>query len=164
MEDGFKEIPNRFEGNCFGCSPNNPIGLQMRFWWDQQTMRSKLVVPEHLCGWNRLIHGGVISTILDEVMSWAAIYSSQQMVMTKTMTIDFINPIQIGDEITAEGQVKEIKSRHELITKGVILNTDNQVCAKSTGYFATFSQKVGKRLGIVHPETPDPFKSATSSS
>ncbi len=158
MKNGFRELPNRFEGNCFGCSPNNPVGLKMKFWWDEQTVRSNLIVPAHLCGWNKLIHGGVVSTILDEVMSWAGIYASRQMMMTKTMTIDFVKPIQIGDEITAEGRVVKISGRHELVTEGTIFNNQKQICAKSTGYFATFSQKVAKRLGIIHADTPDPFK------
>ncbi len=158
MEDGFKRIPNRFEGNCFGCSADNSVGLQMKFWWNERLVRSKLVVPDHLCGWNRLIHGGVASTILDEVMSWATIYSRKQMVMTKTMTIDFIKPIQIGDEITAEGQVKEVKSKHEVVSEGFIFNRKKELCVRSIGNFVTFSQKVGIRMGIIAHDTPDPFK------
>ncbi len=158
MEDGFRIIPNRFEGNCFGCSENNSMGLQMKFWWNDRIVRSKLIIPDHLCGWNKLIHGGVVSTILDEVMSWATIYSRKQMVMTKTMTIDFIKPIQIGDEITAEGQIKEVTNRHEVIAEGRIFDHENQLCAQSTGNFVTFSQKVGIKLGIIAHNTPDPFK------
>lgn len=154
----FEALPNRFEGNCFGCSPDNPVGLQMKFAWNGQTIRSTLTVPKHLCGWNKLIHGGVASTILDEVMSWAAIHTTSKMVMTKTMTIDFIKPIQIGDQITAEGRVKKISGRHELITEGFIYNKQQEICVQSTGYFATFTQKIAKRLGIIHPDTPDPFE------
>jgi acyl-coenzyme A thioesterase PaaI-like protein len=101
---------------------------------------------------------------LDEVMSWATIYSRKQMVMTKTMTIDFIKPIQIGDEITAEGQVKEVTSKHEVIAEGFIFNREKELCARSTGHFVTFSQKVGKRLGIIAHDTPDPFKPISNSS
>ncbi|NQU66057.1 MAG: PaaI family thioesterase [SAR324 cluster bacterium] len=158
MEDGFKKMPNRFEGNCFGCSETNSMGLQMKFWWNEHLVRSKLIIPDHLCGWNKLIHGGVVSTILDEVMSWATIYSKKQMVMTKTMTIDFIRPIQIGDEILAEGEVLEITGKHAIITEGRIFDHENQLCARSKGHFVTFSQKVGKKLGIISPDTPDPFK------
>lgn len=153
----YRELPNRFEGNCFGCSPNNPAGLQMKFWWNGNEIRSRLIVPEHLSGWNRLIHGGVLSTVLDEVMSWAAIYTTKQMVMTRNMTIEFIKPIQIGDEITAQGRVCEIKGRHELEVEGTVSDRDQQLCARSIGNFATFTQKVAKRMGIIHPQTPDPF-------
>ncbi|MBU2645936.1 PaaI family thioesterase [bacterium] len=136
----------------------------MKFFWDGRIIRSKLVIPQHLSGWNKLIHGGVVSTILDEVMSWAIIYSSQQMVMTKTMTIDFIKPIQIGDEIIAEGQVKEFKTRHEVLVEGSIFDHENQLCARSVGHFVTFSQKVAKRLGIIAQDTPNPFRDETASS
>lgn len=120
-------------------------------------MRSNLTVPDHLCGWNKLIHGGIASTILDEVMSWAAIYTTQKLVMTKTMTIAFVKTIQIGDRIQAEGRVKDITGRNELTTHGLILNEKGETCVEATGNFAIFTQKVAKRLGIIHADTPNPF-------
>ena len=68
-----KRLPNNETHNCFGCSPVNPSGLQMNFFADDSSVYSEVTVPKHLCGWNNLIHGGVLSTILDEIMSWAAI-------------------------------------------------------------------------------------------
>jgi len=153
----FRVLPNRFEGNCFGCSPVNPSGLQMKFSWNGRIMCSELVVPQHLSGWNRLIHGGVASTILDEVMSWAAIYTTRQMVMTKTMNTTFIKTIQIGERIVAQGFVKEMNGKHGLVACAEIRNNASEVCVSATANFAVFSQKVAKRLGIVHPDTPDPF-------
>lgn len=133
----------------------------MKFQWDGRIVRSELVVPDHLCGWNRLIHGGVTSTILDEVMSWAAIHTSRKMVMTKTMTIDFLKPVHIGEHIRAEGRVTETTGRNALITQGEIFNDTGEICVRARGDFAVFTQKVAKRLGIIHPDTPDPFSEKT---
>ena len=63
----FKELPNADTHNCFGCSPINAHGLQMKFYTDEESVFTWLSVPEHLCGWNNLVHGGVLSTILDEI-------------------------------------------------------------------------------------------------
>ena len=59
-------LPNSKTHNCFGCSPINPSGLQMEFYANDSFVFSEVTVPQHLCGWNNLIHGGVLSTILDE--------------------------------------------------------------------------------------------------
>ena len=76
VKDGktYKRVPKGDDHKCFGCSPANPHGLQMEFYHaDDAVLHSWLVVPDHLRGWNDLVHGGVISTILDEIMSWTAI-------------------------------------------------------------------------------------------
>ncbi len=141
-------LPNRLDSKCFGCGPANSSGLQMKFRADEETVTSDLIVPVSLCGWNKLVHGGVISTILDEVMSWAAMFFVKSMVMTKSMKIDFIKPIQIDSSIHAEGKVLEIINKHEVRMEGKIFNNKGMLCAHSEAMFATFSPKIAKRLGI----------------
>ena len=68
-----RALPNRPDHNCFGCSATNPSGLQMKFYTDEVLVFSWLTLPAHLSGWSNLVHGGVISTILDEIMSWTAL-------------------------------------------------------------------------------------------
>jgi len=55
--------------NCFACGPANPHGLHMTFQSNGKVVMSHLSVPDHLRGWNNMVHGGIISTILDEVMA-----------------------------------------------------------------------------------------------
>ena len=64
--EGYKRLPNTETHNCFGCSPINPSGLQMKFFTDDKTVFARVTVPDHLCGWNNVIHGGVLTTMLDE--------------------------------------------------------------------------------------------------
>ena len=147
-EKNHKLLPNSNNHNCFGCSPVNPSGLQMKFYTDDSRVFSRLTVPQHLCGWNQLVHGGVLSTILDEIMSWAAIYLLKRITMTRSMTVDFIKPAYINNQLKAEGRVLEIKGRHEAIMEGILTNEKGTVCARSIGNFAVFSPAVAKRLGI----------------
>ena len=144
----YKPLPNNRGHNCFGCSPTNPSGLQMVFLADESTVTSNVSVPEHLCGWNNLVHGGVLSTILDEIMSWATIHLLKQIPMTKSMSVDFLKPVYVGDPLTVQGSVLEKIGRREALMEGKILNTDEVVCAKATGTFAIFSPAVARRLKI----------------
>jgi uncharacterized protein (TIGR00369 family) len=109
-------------------------------------------VPEHLCGWDRLVHGGVISTILDEIMSWTGIYMLKQITMTKSMTVDFIKPVYINNELKAEGQVLEKTGKHEALLEGSLYDEKGTLCARSQGNFVIFSPAVAKRLGIARKE------------
>ncbi len=147
-----RRLPNRETHNCFGCSPINPSGLQMKFFTQDSSVFSRLTVPDHLCGWDRLVHGGVISTILDEVMSWTGIYLLKQITMTKSMTVDFIKPVYINSELKAEGLVLEKTGKHEALLEGRLYNQEDTLCARSRATFVIFSPAVAKRLGIARKE------------
>ena len=149
----YKQLPNNRDHNCFGCSPTNPSGLQMAFWADDSTVTSNVTVPEHLCGWNNLVHGGVLSTILDEIMSWATIHLLKQIPMTKSMSVDFIKPVYVGNPLTVQGSVLERTGRREALMEGKILNADDVCCARATGTFAVFSPAVARRLNITDEES-----------
>lgn len=134
---------------CFGCSPTNPSGLQMRFHGNKESVVSWLTVPQHLCGWNNLVHGGVVTTILDEIMSWAALYLLKKVIVTRTITIEFVKSVYIKEELKAVGKVLEIRSEKEAIMGGFIYNSKGDLCTRSTGNFALLKPKIAKRLGVV---------------
>jgi uncharacterized protein (TIGR00369 family) len=146
----YKPLPPRRNQMCFGCSPINPSGLQMRFQGNKESVVSWLTVPEHLCGWNNLVHGGVVTTILDEIMSWAALYLLKKVIVTRTITIEFVKSVYIKEELKAVGKVLEIKSEKEAIMEGFIYNSKGDMCTRSTGNFALLKPKIAKRLGVVN--------------
>lgn len=148
-------LPNRFDSQCFGCGHDNHSGLKMKFISQEDSITSTVIVPEHLCGWTNTIHGGVITTILDEIMSWSAIYFLQHLVMTKKMTVDFLKQALIGTELTAEGRVQKKINRHEVVMEGFIYDLKGEICAKSVATFAMFSPKVAKRLGIIQNDNQE---------
>ena len=143
-----KKLPNNRDHNCFGCSPTNASGLQMAFLADETSVTSHVIVPEHLCGWNSLVHGGVMSTILDEIMSWAAIHILKQIPMTKSISVDFMKPVYVGHPLKAQGRVLEKISLREALMEGKIFNAEDVCCAKAKGTFAVFSPAIAKRLKI----------------
>jgi uncharacterized protein (TIGR00369 family) len=120
----------------------------MSFFTDEEAVFSRVTIPQHLCGWSNVAHGGVISTILDEVMSWAAMYLLKRVSLTQTMTVEFIKPVSSSTVMEAEGTVVELQGRRDACMKGVLTNTDGKVCATSTGTFKTFSPAVAQRLKI----------------
>ena len=69
----YRRLPHREKDSCFACSPNNASGLHMEFFTNGEKVVSWLRVPKHLSGWDNIVHGGVIATILDEVMGWSAL-------------------------------------------------------------------------------------------
>jgi uncharacterized protein (TIGR00369 family) len=150
-KENLTEVISR-DKHCFGCSQQNPHGLKMRFYTDDTALYSWLNVPPHLCGWNGIVHGGILSTMLDEIMGWSAIYSLRHIVMTKTMTIDFLKPVYINNELRVEGRVIERTSEREVIIEGKIYTEDDVLCAQARGIFAVFTSKAIKKMKIMPPE------------
>jgi uncharacterized protein (TIGR00369 family) len=144
----YQQLPNSSDHYCFGCSPVNPSGLQMNFFADPDTVFSNVTIPDHLCGWSNIAHGGVLTTILDEIMSWTALHFLKRITMTKSMNIEFIKPVYIRNPLKAEGKVLEITGKHDAVMEGILYNDKGVACAKSTANFAIFSPKVAKRFGI----------------
>ncbi len=85
------------EGNmCFGCSTDNPIGLKLEFTFEDDICKSSFTAQDCHQGWPGCVHGGIISTVLDEVMSqW--IWFNNIAAMTAELSIRFSKavPLQV---------------------------------------------------------------------
>lgn len=143
-----RALPSSRNHNCFGCSPVNPSGLRMSFLTDGEAVFATLRVPEHLCGWSNIVHGGVLSTILDEIMSWAAIHRLKRIALTQSIAVEFIKPALVGGELRAEGRLREAARQNDAFTEGAIYDERGDACARATATFKVFSPAVARRLQI----------------
>ena len=55
---------------CFGCGHLNPIGLKLKFSWDGETARAEFTPADVHQGWPGVVHGGIISCLLDEALNY----------------------------------------------------------------------------------------------
>ena len=147
--ENLRLLPIRDNHHCFGCSPINPSGLHMRFYTDGEALFSWLSVPAHLSGWRDLVHGGVTTTILDEIMGWSAIYLLKTLCLTKSISIDFLKPVYVGRELQAEGRLLTVKSGREAVMEGFLLDSEGNLCSKAIGTFALFPPAMAERLGMM---------------
>jgi len=63
---------------CFLCGPENNISLKMTWYEDHQNqqIRSTVTVPDHFNGYLGVVHGGIVSAILDETAGRSAMLKS----------------------------------------------------------------------------------------
>ena len=79
-------------------------------------------MPRRFEGWEGTIHGGILCTILDEVMAWALVEHDNWGV-TARMSIDFRKPVTVGQAIRAEGWITESRRRIQ-VTAGRIVDSE----------------------------------------
>jgi len=150
MDKGnYRRLPHRENDNCFVCSPNNSAGLHLQFFTDGAKVVSWFRVPGHLSGWDQILHGGLIATVLDEVMGWTALHLLRQMTLTKGISVEFLKPVYVGEEARIEGIPFAVKGEHEAVIKGFFYNGRDDLCARATGRFALFTVEAMRERGMV---------------
>jgi acyl-coenzyme A thioesterase PaaI-like protein len=118
------------EGYCFGCGANNPMGLKLKFTKDGEGIRTEYKPDKMLQGWPGLLHGGIVATLLDEVMSNMA-YATGKTCLTAEMQLRQRKPIDINETLVITAWIT--RSRSKIIeTAGKICLKDGTVVAEST--------------------------------
>ncbi|MDK2778312.1 MAG: PaaI family thioesterase [Pseudomonadota bacterium] len=148
MSDQWRALKN-IDEHCFGCGQNNPNGLQMKFFTNEEKLRSEIVIPEHFRGWSNLAHGGVITTMLDEIMGWTGIYFLNRFLLTKDIKVRFKLPVFINEGVTIHGWVAEQKSDRQVTLAAELINSKGQVAAKAEGDFVLFRAEKFASMNLV---------------
>ncbi len=107
---------------CFACGALNPIGLRMEVSYLENKATSRLSLQKEFQGWSDIVHGGVVATILDEIMAHAVMHYVGNSVTT-SLQITYRARLDVGQEIEAAGYVVEKKSR-VAVARGEIRGAD----------------------------------------
>jgi acyl-coenzyme A thioesterase PaaI-like protein len=126
---------------CFACGTANPVGLKMRFYRIGNAVYSDVQLAQHFEGWENMAHGGIISTILDEVMSWAIICFRRTLFVTRKMELKYVRPVPLNMALRARGRVMD-EDRGALIkTRGELFDDAGRILARSVGEFARVTEE-----------------------
>jgi acyl-coenzyme A thioesterase PaaI-like protein len=118
------------EGFCFGCGKNNPIGMKLEFVKDGDGIRTQYKPDKMMQGWPGLLHGGIVATLLDEVMSNVA-YATGKTCLTAEMNLRQRKPIDINETLVISAWITRHRSKI-IETAGKICLKDGTVVAEST--------------------------------
>jgi acyl-coenzyme A thioesterase PaaI-like protein len=121
---------------CFGCGEKNPCGLKLKFDWDGKSARSQFTPTELHQGWQGIIHGGILTSLLDEAMAYAACFAEVGGV-TAVMETKFRRPVAIGEPLDITAWISK-KSRRFVETEAKLTLADGTVVAeaKATQYLS----------------------------
>ncbi len=119
--------------NCFACGGENPIGMRLRIEIGDGVARTAWIAAEDFVGWSDKVHGGIIATMLDEVMAWAPA-SFDAWAVTAEMTIRYRSPAMPGEELVAVGRVANRRRRiYDVV--GEVTGPDGRLVATGSGRY-----------------------------
>jgi uncharacterized protein (TIGR00369 family) len=119
---------------CFCCGEANERGLKLKFDYPSEgKARTTLSIPSHLSGWQDMVHGGLLSMLLDETMAHACL-SGGFFAATAELSVRFLKPVKTGETVSVEAQVTQKRSKL-METRGMIKNSAGEDVASGSGRF-----------------------------
>jgi uncharacterized protein (TIGR00369 family) len=120
--------------NCFACGSLNVHGLQLVLHAGDDRCWIETTLEERFQGWDGIAHGGIICTLLDEVMAWALVEHDMWGV-TARMNVTFKKPVRLGVPVRGEGRVTGVR-RRIVEAEGILVDpADGTVLATATATF-----------------------------
>lgn len=114
---------------CFACGQDNPVGLKLKFSKEGDEASSEFTVSDLYEGWYGFVHGGIISTILDEAMAYT--YFPKIKGVTARAEVRYRQPAPVGVQMVVTARLVK-KTRKTLTTTATIKLKDGSVVAEST--------------------------------
>ena len=97
---------------CFVCGSKNSRGLKLKFSYDRDKDEAytEFRFPEYMQGFKKIIHGGFLFMLLDEVMAKACLFNDMRS-LTAKIEIKYHKPVYANEEIEIRGKILEIRGR-----------------------------------------------------
>lgn len=137
-----KEIP--LYPGCFVCGQQNQIGLKARFFWDGEKAVCDMIADEAYTGYKNIYHGGIVATMLDEVMI-KALLAEDILSVTAEITVRLKKPVYAGDKLHFEGWQTGGKGAI-YFTEGRAVNQNGDTVAEATGKYVRPGNELGAKL------------------
>ena len=121
------------DGMCFACGQKNEEGLRVVFELieSEKKVRASFIPAKKHQGYVNIVHGGIISTLLDEAMVNLA-YRLGFPVVTAQMEIRFKKPAYVGKPLLIEGEIVRI-TRRVIEARASALNDEGILIARASG-------------------------------
>ena len=113
----------------------NSRGLKLKFSYDKDKNEAytKFRFQEYMQGYKKIIHGGFLFMLLDEVMAKACLFNDMQA-LTAKIEIRFKKPVYADEEIEVRGRIRDIRGKKITLSSGCI-DKDGNARVSAEGLF-----------------------------
>lgn len=121
--------------SCFVCGEANPLGLRLRFESDGRLVRAKFSPRAEHNGFKGVVHGGLIATVLDEIMFWACAVPTRRLTLCAELNVRYLNPLPPDGEFVVTGELVANRKDRIYEAKGALQGVGGVVFATATGKY-----------------------------
>ena len=120
--------------NCFVCGSANPVGLRIDYQMDGDVCRATFTPGENHVGWDRMLHGGIMYSALDDVMAnWLFLQGARGH--TAKCEIRYRRPVPVGTPLELEGRLVKRKGKLAVLTGSLTRADDSTEVAAAQASF-----------------------------
>lgn len=130
------------EYNCFGCSPNNGIGLHLHFFEDGEELYAEWQPDANYMGYPGILHGGIQATLLDEIGGWVVYIKCETVGVTQDMTVKYLSPLRMDKgKVSLRAKLIEQTEKNAIIL-ATIFDGSGKLCSEATLNYYVYPQPV----------------------
>lgn len=128
--------------SCFGCADDNSIGLHLHFYDDGEGLVCNWTPGKNHEGYINTLHGGIQSTLHDEIASWLVYVKGQTAGMTTELNVKFFKSVLVSDgEIKITGRIKQ-HERKFIKMHTQLFNKKGELCSEAEVVYRVLSQQM----------------------
>jgi acyl-coenzyme A thioesterase PaaI-like protein len=117
--------------NCFVCGAHNPYGLHLRFRREGDEVLADFTPAAQHAGFRDIVHGGIISTALDEAMFWAAATTTKRFCLAAELNVRFLQKVSVGEKYLIVAKL-DADRRRVWESSAELRDATGAVCARAT--------------------------------
>lgn len=145
---------------CFVCGKDNPLGLNLRFTvTEEKDVVTEFTPSEHYMGFKNILHGGIISSVLDEAMGWAITAHTGKLYVTTELSTRFKKPAPVGQKLIVKAKAasvgvgREGKAGRLQKAEASLSSINGEIFAEASGNFFEIPEKnLTEVLGYLEKE------------
>jgi uncharacterized protein (TIGR00369 family) len=126
-------LPN--SKSCFVCGMQNPSGLQLQFHAEGNIVHTRFTPRTQYNGFVGVVHGGILATVLDEIMVWACAVQTGSFSYCAELNVRYVRSAQPNDPLHVSAHLVENKRGRLFLAESEIKNEAEQVIATATGKY-----------------------------
>jgi len=115
---------------CFVCGAANPVGLKLEFAEEGEEYVTYFTPEKQHQGYLGIVHGGIVSTVLDEVMA-RLVHVRGLNAVTAEMTVRLKKPAPLGKRLRFAGRIDSEEGR-VIQCSARATDEDGQLLAEAT--------------------------------
>ena len=145
---------------CFVCGQSHPTGLCSRFWVGEGGKVHALFKPnETQTGFLNMVHGGIVSAFLDELMGWPICLETGLICYTGEMTVRFKKQVFAGQTYTGIGYPgTRYEGKRYWDARGELIDQDGNVLVEGTGRYFLMPEQQTRVFGAHMTYEPGDLK------
>ena len=159
MDSHTLELPHT--AGCLVCGRDNPHGLRLDLHVEPESsvVRVRFVPRSEHIGFEGIVHGGVLATVLDEAMVWAATWAGRRFCVAGEMTIRFRSSAGVGEPLRVEAKVESARPRL-VATSGTIHDDSGRLVATASGKYVPVD--VARHRAVIETLLHEPATAAAA--